>query len=147
MWATAPTDTPAAQRAAEDLLAAEATLPGMSEECSDAIRAQSTVNNLIGEALRDAARQISQQDEDATDTEFTPVLTDAKIAEVFNGISGLVPAALSADFAALRHAAEQVTETAPTDIPDVMEEAAVTEAITSITDFITDCQPTVDDGE
>lgn len=152
VWATPMTAADGTVEANKLAAAAttESTLPGLSEECTGAIRAQAAVNDLFGMALTEASRQVSEQNpETAADTadtsEPTPVLQAGDVSSTFDSITDLVPPALATDFAALRKAADAITETAPAEIADVMEESSVTGALTAITDYITDCQPATTD--
>lgn len=134
------------------------TLPGLTAACSAAIRAQTTVNDLFGAALKASApvasspaapssppparTQVTTPAATKTATEaVTNALTKADVALAFDQVSGAVPHVLASSFAALRAAADKIPETAAQGIPDVLAAAPVADAMKRITEYITDCQP------
>jgi hypothetical protein len=122
------------------------TLPGLTESCSAAIRAQLAVNNLFTEALQgqSGGTTATSAASSATST-ATAGVTAARVAEVVDELRPTIPAPLSPSLAALREAAASIVGAAVTDIPAVLEGPEVTKAMTTFGDYIASCEPAPSD--
>lgn len=147
VWAT-PTSQPDESAADGTVTSAPATLPGLSADCTAAIRSQATVNDLISRALAAASDKLvatasgaepSVADESEADQ---PILTSQEVAEAFESIEGSVPAALESAFEELHQAAQELTDLEPSKVPDLLEKSEVTAALSEISNYIQGCQPT-----
>lgn len=139
---TVSTSAPGADGAASTGTPDSSTLPGLTEGCSAAIRAQLAVNDLFTEALQgqSAGTSATPTASSATST-ATAGITAARVAEVFGELSPTIPAPLSPSLAALHQAATSIVGAAVTDIPAVLEGPEVTKAMTAFGDYIASCEP------
>lgn len=148
VWSPPDTGSAAPSSTADgDLSAAESTLPGLSADCTAAIRAQLAVNDLFGNALKRPVTLSADQDAAAraTATDAPPALTKTAIAATFDPIEATIPSALRSSFATLRTAADALTTKAAQDVPDVLEAPDAAGAMSTIADYITACQPATTD--
>jgi hypothetical protein len=124
------------------------TLPGLTEDCSAAIRAQLAVNNLFTEALQVPGGSTVTTTATAPTT-AAPAgaagITAARVAHVFGELSPTIPTPLAPALGALRDAAESVVGKAVTEIPAVLGSAGVTDAMKAFGDYIEACEPKATD--
>jgi hypothetical protein len=119
------------------------TLPGLTEDCSAAIRAQLAVNNLFTEALHGPTGGTTPTAAGATPaTSAAPSgITAERVAGVFDGLAPTIPRKLAAALTALRHAADSVVGKPVTDIPAVLNGTDVTEAMDAFRHYVAACEP------
>lgn len=124
------------------------TLPGLTEGCSAAIRAQLVINDVFSEALggeagTTAAGPSATTAPSAASSAATasPGISAGRVAEVFDGLTSSIPAALSSPLAVLRQAAESIVGKPVTAIPAVLNSTAVTDAMDAFGRYIADCEP------
>lgn len=119
------------------------TLPGLTEACSAAVRAQLAVNDLFTEALQGSAGSTAPTAASATTS--TPAaasgLTAERIASVFDGLATKIPRRLATALTTLRKAAESIVGKPVTDIPAVLNGTKVTEAMDAFRDYVAACEP------
>lgn len=126
-----------------DRSAGSSTLPGLTEACSAAIRAQLAVNNLFTEALQgpsDGAAPTTTSTTSGT-AAVTSGITADRIATVFDGLAPSMPRRLAAALTVLRNAAESIIGKPVTDIPAVLNGTAVTDAMDAFRHYIAACEP------
>lgn len=119
------------------------TLPGLTEACSAAVRAQLAVNNLFTEALQGPAGGTAPTAASATtDTSAaTSGITAERVASVFDGLAPTIPRRLAAALTTLRQAAESIVGKPATAIPAVLNGTDVTEAMDAFRHYVAACEP------
>lgn len=123
-------------------------LPGLSEDCTAAIRAQMAVNGLFGAALGSTAKAAAPLNAAAAVTSepsAPPALTGSQVAETFGAIDATIPGPLRTAFGTLKKAADSMTSKTARDVPDILDQPQVVTAMTAIGDYITACQPATTD--
>jgi hypothetical protein len=140
----------AAASSSASAAASASTMPGLSEACTTAIRAQVAVNKLLAQGLgKTATDHTTTGSADAppatTSSPAVPAadggITAARVAEVFDGAARMVPASLTASFTTLRRAATDLVGRPIDTAPAVLASKPVADAMRTISDYIASCQP------
>lgn len=143
---TASTATPGSPSTAESNgISGSSTLPGLTEGCSAAIRAQLAVNNLFSEALEGPTGAATSGATAPRTTAGSPAptsgITAKRVASIFDGLAPTMPRRLSGPLAELRDAAESIIGKPITDIPAVLNGADATAAMDAFRQYIAACEP------
>ncbi len=72
-------------------------------------------------------------------------ITQADVTKTFDEIAKHLPGALATPFRVLRDAANRIAGKSAHDVPDVLSDAQVSNALKAIADYITACQPPTTD--
>jgi hypothetical protein len=140
---TASTAAPGSPSTQTDGASGSTTLPGLTEACSSAIRAQLAVNNLFTEAIQGPTDGATPTATGATAK--APVVTAGisadRVASVFDGLAPSLPGRLANALAALRKGAESIVGKPVTDIPAVLNGTEVTDAMDAFRHYIAACEP------
>lgn len=123
-------------------------LPGLTEECTTVIRAQTAVNGLFATAMEATSDPVAPSSpEPATTTATTatsPVagaLTDGDVTAVFSPLDGTLPGAMTAAFDTLHGAAQEAVGHAAIDIAQILSEKDVAAALNDVAAYIKACSP------
>ncbi len=116
---------------------ATSLLPGLSADCTSAIHAQAAVNKLFGDAMGQGATSGT-----ASRTLSAPTpLASAEVTEAFASIDPSVPKELTDQFKTLHDAATRAVGKPAVAVAAILNEKAVTDAMTAVADYIKACTP------
>jgi hypothetical protein len=143
---TVSTSAPgASSTAGTDGSSGTSTLPGLTEACSVAIRAQLVINDLFSDALQGGTTSTGTAAPATVSTAAASGISAAKVADVFGEITPSIPAPLSSALATLHDAANSIVGKPVTDIPAVLNSTDVTDAMNAFGSYIAACEPRATD--
>lgn len=154
VWSPATSQTgpqPMAAAADADTTAAETgeTLAGLSEECSNAVRAQTAVSTLFSDAIAQAPRPHTEEDEDvdaaalaiSTAAAGEPI-TPETVAAVFTPLAAMqLPADIRDAFTVMRTAADDAVGKSAVEIAHILSADPAAAAMMTVTDYVQACRP------
>lgn len=124
------------------------TLAGLTEECSNAVQAQTAVSSLLSDAIAQAP--IPPTDEDAPDNSTVSAmragtgepLTESKVQEVFSTLAPLrLPSDVTAAVKTMRAAAIETVGMTAVQIAQILSSDPAAAAMSTITDYVKACHP------
>lgn len=155
VWATDTDDTNSGSTSSDEDESESEILPGLTPECTAAIRGHALMSDLLRLALEpsdvaatDTATAKSTHDTtEQSQVDAISALTEADVDETFAQLDAKMPPELTSAFDALRTAADEAVGKPVGEIPDLLTAPDVDAARQQINDYITECQPPAEDEE